>query len=107
MLGKWLATEPSVLMLDEPTQGVDIGAKAEIHRLIDELVAQGHGVLLISSDLAELVGMADRLLVMRRGRIVRTLERGWHRDRSAGLRRHRGRRACTLTVPANCPSSPR
>jgi ABC-type sugar transport system ATPase subunit len=76
VLGKWLATEPSVLMLDEPTQGVDIGAKAEIHRLIDELVAQGHGVLLISSDLAELVGMADRLLVMRRGRIVRTLERG-------------------------------
>ncbi|MBI5812023.1 MAG: sugar ABC transporter ATP-binding protein [Meiothermus silvanus] len=76
VLGKWLATEPRVLILDEPTQGVDVGAKAEIHQLMDRLVGQGMGILMISSDLPEVLGMADRLLVMHRGKIVARLPRG-------------------------------
>jgi ABC-type sugar transport system ATPase subunit len=58
------------MILDEPTRGVDVGAKAEIHALIDRLAGQGKAVLLISSDLPEVVGMCDRVLVMHRGRIV-------------------------------------
>jgi len=76
VLGKWLATEPRVLILDEPTQGVDVGAKAEIHQLMDRLVGQGMGILMISSNLPEVLGMADRLLVMHRGKIVARLPRG-------------------------------
>ncbi|ADI14268.1 sugar ABC transporter ATP-binding protein [Truepera radiovictrix] len=76
VIGKWLATQPKLLILDEPTQGVDVGAKAEIHRLMDALVAQGLGVLMISSELLEVLGMADRILVMRGGRIVAELPRG-------------------------------
>ena len=60
-------------MLDEPTRGVDVGAKAEIHSVVDRLAAAGHGVLLISSDLPEVVGMSDRVLVMNRGRLVAEL----------------------------------
>ena len=60
-------------MLDEPTRGVDVGAKAEIHAVIDRLAAAGHGVLLISSDLPEVVGMSDRILVMNRRRLVAEL----------------------------------
>lgn len=76
VIAKWLATRPKVLILDEPTQGVDVGAKAEIHRLMDELVAQGLGILMISSELVEVLGMADRILVMHRGRIAGELPRG-------------------------------
>lgn len=76
VLGRCLLVNPRVLILDEPTQGVDVGAKAEIHRTIDGLVAQGMGVLLISSDLPEVLGMADRILVMHRGRLVAELPRG-------------------------------
>jgi len=76
VLGKWLAANPRVLILDEPTQGVDVGAKAEIHQLMDRLVSQGMGILMISSDLPEVLGMADRLLVMHRGKIVAELPRG-------------------------------
>lgn len=76
VLGRCLLVKPRVLILDEPTQGVDVGAKAEIHRTIDALVAQGLGVLLISSDLPEVLGMADRILVMHRGRLVAELPRG-------------------------------
>ncbi len=76
VIGKWLATQPRVLILDEPTQGVDVGAKAEIHAVIDRLVNQGMGILLISSELLEVLGMADRLLVMHQGRIVREFPRG-------------------------------
>jgi len=76
VIAKWLATRPKVLILDEPTQGVDVGAKAEIHRLMDELVGQGLGILMISSELVEVLGMADRILVMHRGRITRELPRG-------------------------------
>jgi rhamnose transport system ATP-binding protein len=73
-LARWLATQPSVLILDEPTQGVDVGAKAEIHWLIRDLAAQGLAILLISSELPEVLGMSDRVAVMRAGTIVGTLE---------------------------------
>jgi rhamnose transport system ATP-binding protein len=75
-LARWLATKPRVLVLDEPTQGVDIGAKAEIHTIIRRLAADGLAVILISSDLPEVLGMSDRIGVMRGGRLVRTFERG-------------------------------
>jgi rhamnose transport system ATP-binding protein len=75
-LARWLATNPRVLILDEPTQGVDIGAKAEIHTIIRRLAADGLAVILISSDLPEVLGMSDRIGVMRRGQLVRTFEAG-------------------------------
>ncbi len=68
VLGRWLARGPKVLILDEPTRGIDVGAKAEIYRLIDELAAAGMAILLISSELPELLGLADRIIVMRAGR---------------------------------------
>jgi ABC-type sugar transport system ATPase subunit len=74
-LSRWLATNPSVLILDEPTQGIDIGAKAEIHALIGDLAAQGMAVLMISSELPEILGMSDRIAVMHEGRIVGVLDR--------------------------------
>jgi len=70
VVGKWLASNPRVLIVDEPTRGVDVGAKAEIHRLLSELTAQGLAVIMISSELPEILGMSDRVLVMREGRIV-------------------------------------
>jgi rhamnose transport system ATP-binding protein len=72
-LGRWLATNPRVLILDEPTQGIDVGAKAEIHRLMGEWVKAGLALILISSELPELLGMADRIAVMRKGRVVAVL----------------------------------
>jgi ABC-type sugar transport system ATPase subunit len=69
VLGKWLAAVPRVLILDEPTRGVDVGAKAEIYKLIRQLVAQGIATLLISSELPEILAMSDRILVMRNGSI--------------------------------------
>ena len=74
-LARWLATRPSVLILDEPTQGVDVGAKAEIHRLIVDLAAEGLAILMISSEMPEILGMSDRIAVMRGGTIVGTLDR--------------------------------
>lgn len=75
LFGKWLATYPRVLILDEPTRGVDVGAKAEIHRIIRELAKEGVAVLLISSELPEVLSLADRTLVMRQGRIAGELSR--------------------------------
>ena len=74
-LSRWLATRPSVLILDEPTQGIDVGAKSEIHALMSELVAQGAAILMISSELPEILGMSDRIAVMRGGTIVATVDR--------------------------------
>src|SRR5205085_9839001 len=74
-LARWLATEPQVLIVDEPTQGVDVGAKAEIHRLLAELAGQGLAILMISSDLPEIMGMSDRIAVMHRGTVVGGLGR--------------------------------
>jgi len=74
-LARWLATKPGVLVLDEPTQGVDVGAKAEIHRLMVELAEQGLAILMISSELPEILGMSDRVAVMRAGTVVGTFDR--------------------------------
>jgi ABC-type sugar transport system ATPase subunit len=74
IIARWLATVPKILILDEPTQGIDVGAKAEIHALIEELVAGGLGIILISSELPELLAMSDRVLVMRKGRVVAELD---------------------------------
>jgi len=70
VIAKWLATKPTVLLLDEPTHGVDIGAKAEVHRIISQLAVQGMAIVLISSELPELMGMADRVLVLHEGRVA-------------------------------------
>ena len=75
VLAKWLATEPKLLIVDEPTRGIDVGTKAEVHRLMSELAGQGLAVLMISSELPEVLGMADRVLVMHEGRIARELSR--------------------------------
>ena len=75
LLGKWLATAPKVLILDEPTKGVDVGAKAEIHKLVFELAKDGLAVLVISSDLPEILTLADRIVVLRTGRIAGELKR--------------------------------
>ena len=73
VIGKWLELAPRVLLLDEPTRGVDVGAKAEIYRLVEELTARGHAVVLASSDLPEVLRLADRVLVLREGRLAGTL----------------------------------
>jgi ribose transport system ATP-binding protein len=75
VLGKWLARTPRVLILDEPTRGVDVGAKTEIYALMDDLAKSGVGILMISSDLEEVLGMSDRVLVMHEGRIAGELPR--------------------------------
>jgi ABC-type sugar transport system ATPase subunit len=75
VIGKWLATKPRVLILDEPTRGVDVGAKAEIYKLIRELAAKGMAVVIISSDLPEVLLLSDRILVMRGGTISGELHR--------------------------------
>jgi rhamnose transport system ATP-binding protein len=75
MLAKWLNAEPTVLILDEPTRGIDVGAKAEVHHIIDELARSGMAIILISSDLPEVLAMSDRILVMREGRQVGMFDR--------------------------------
>lgn len=75
VLSKWLNTQPRLLILDEPTRGIDVGAKAEVHQIIDELAQQGMGIIMISSDLPEVLAMSDRIVVMREGRQMATLNR--------------------------------
>jgi rhamnose transport system ATP-binding protein len=75
VLGKWLANNPRLLILDEPTRGIDVGAKAEIHRLMSQLAAEGVAILMISSELPEVLGMSDRVLVMREGRLAAEFDR--------------------------------
>ena len=75
VLAKWLATDPKVLIVDEPTRGIDVGTKAEVHRILSDLAAEGVAVLMVSSELLEVLGMADRVLVMREGRIAGELDR--------------------------------
>jgi ribose transport system ATP-binding protein len=70
VLGRWLAADAEVFVLDEPTVGVDVGAKAEIYRLLDELAHAGAGLLVSSNDSAELLGVCDRIVVLLRGRVV-------------------------------------
>ncbi|MDX2709731.1 sugar ABC transporter ATP-binding protein [Streptomyces sp. PA03-6a] len=75
VLAKWLATAPGVLIVDEPTRGIDVGTKAEVHRLLSRLASEGVAVLMISSDLPEILGMADRVLVMHEGRLTAEIPR--------------------------------
>jgi rhamnose transport system ATP-binding protein len=75
VLGKWLARRPDLLIIDEPTRGIDVGTKAEVHRILDELVADGMAVLMISSELPEVLGMADRVLVIHEGRLTAEFSR--------------------------------
>ncbi len=75
VLGKWLALKPRVLLLDEPTRGIDVGAKQEIYRLMEQLAAEGVGILFVSSEMEEIIGMSDRTLVMHEGRITGQLLR--------------------------------
>jgi rhamnose transport system ATP-binding protein len=107
-LARRLATRPQVLILDEPTQGVDVGAKAEIHRLMVELAEQGMGILMISSELPEVLGMSDTIAVMHRGRINGVLERD--RATAEGVLRlalgHRDEANAALAPAATHQSAP-
>ena len=75
VIGKWLSMNPRVLLLDEPTRGVDIGAKQEIYRLMEELAERGVGVLFVSSEMEEVLSMSDRVIVMHEGQITGQLDR--------------------------------
>jgi rhamnose transport system ATP-binding protein len=75
LLAKWLATKPSILILDEPTRGIDVGTKAAVHSLMNKLAMEGMAILMISSELPEILGMSDRILVMREGRVTALLSR--------------------------------
>jgi ribose transport system ATP-binding protein len=81
VLAKWLMSEPSIFIMDEPTRGIDVGAKYEIYMIIDRLAASGAGVIFISSELDELLAIADRILVMSQGEIVTEFPRS-HFDRA-------------------------
>ena len=74
VLGKWFMTVPTILLLDEPTRGVDVGAKREIYHLIQQLASRGLAVIVISSELMELIGLCHRVVVMRAGRLMTTLQ---------------------------------
>src|SRR5262249_1029568 len=76
LIGRWLLTRPRILILDEPTRGIDVGAKAEIHQLIAQLAAQGAAILMISSEMPEILGMSHRGMVMHEGGVTGILERG-------------------------------
>jgi ribose transport system ATP-binding protein len=75
VLAKWLALNPKALILDEPTRGIDVGAKAEVHALMSQLAKSGMGIIMISSDLPEILGMSDRILVMHEGGVAAILDR--------------------------------
>jgi rhamnose transport system ATP-binding protein len=75
VIGKWLATQPRVIILDEPTKGIDVGSKAAVHAFMGELVGQGLAVIMVSSEIPEILGMADRVIVMREGRIAGRFDR--------------------------------
>jgi rhamnose transport system ATP-binding protein len=91
VLGKWLARNPSLLIIDEPTRGIDVGTKSEVHRILDGLVSQGLAVLMISSELPEVLGMADRVLVLREGHLTASMSRA-EADEDSVMR------AATLTI---------
>ena len=76
VLAKWLALEPGVLLFDEPTRGIDVGAKAAIHELMRDLARQGRAIVMISSELPELIGLSDRIVVLHEGRIAGELPAG-------------------------------
>ena len=75
IISRWLAAKPNILIMDEPTRGIDVGAKAEIYELMNQLAAEGMAILMISSELPEVINMSDRVVVMREGRVSKILER--------------------------------
>jgi ABC-type sugar transport system ATPase subunit len=75
VLAKWLATRPRILIMDEPTRGIDVGTKAAVHGLMSQLAAEGMAILMISSELPEILGMSDRILVMREGHLMAQFQR--------------------------------
>ena len=85
VIGKWLLADPKVLLLDEPTRGVDVGAKTEIYQLINRMTADGRAVLLVSSDLPEVIGMSDRIIVLTNGRVAGELPAGSTQDQVMAL----------------------
>lgn len=74
VVGKWLAASKDILILDEPTRGIDVGAKAEIYALMEELTEQGKSIIMVSSELPEVINMSDRIYIMRDGEIRKTFE---------------------------------
>ena len=76
VVAKWLCANTDVILFDEPTRGIDVGAKAEIYALMNKMASEGKAILMISSELPEIMGMSDKIYVMREGRIVGSLERG-------------------------------
>lgn len=74
LLGKWLFADPDILILDEPTRGIDVGAKYEIYLIINRMVAEGKSVILISSEMPEVLGMSDRIYVMNEGRMIAEMD---------------------------------
>ncbi len=74
IIGRWLLTKPKILMLDEPTRGIDVGAKYEIYKLINDLANEGMGIIMVSSEMPELLGVTDRILVMSNGRVAGIVE---------------------------------
>jgi ribose transport system ATP-binding protein len=85
VIGKWLLTDPKILVFDEPTRGVDVGAKIEIYELINRMTADGRAVLLVSSDLPEVIGMSDRIVVLAHGRVAGELPAGATQDQVMAL----------------------
>ena len=75
VLASWLATHPKILILDEPTRGIDVGAKAEIYAIMNDLVQNGVSIIMVSSELPEVIGMCDRVVVMRSGEVSAVLDR--------------------------------
>ncbi|AMM83490.1 hypothetical protein AZF01_03235 [Martelella sp. AD-3] len=75
VIAKWLATQPKVIILDEPTKGIDIGSKSAVHAFMSELAGRGLSIIMVSSEIPEILGMSDRVIVMREGRIVAELAR--------------------------------
>ena len=75
LVGRWLLTNPDILIVDEPTRGIDVGAKAEIHSLITKLAGEGKAIIMISSELPEVMGMSDRIVVMHEGTMTAIVER--------------------------------
>ena len=75
LVGKWMFSMPDIMILDEPTRGIDVGAKFEIYQIINHLVAEGKSILMISSELPEILGMCDRIYVMNEGKLIAELPR--------------------------------
>ena len=75
VIGKWINTDADIFIFDEPTRGIDVGAKVEVYNVINQLVKQGKCVIMVSSELPEILGMSDRVIVMREGRVMGEMER--------------------------------